>query len=232
MRVPSFVMLAGLGILLSTPVWAHRVTGPGVFINTLTTGDPVTVEEAWLPTPTWPHAGAGENCDAINRFDFALNKGITANFGFGTGDGHSLPQQADDQTRGGWHNLAVSLKYQANTRAEHDLLMSLGVIRLFGRTGSANIASGGSGPNPPAIYFGKGLEGPPIGHFGSAAVTGTLGYQFGDGQPRTMPSADPETCLAAFSFNNGTERTAGTAVWRLNIACSPLVSSTAARDMR
>jgi hypothetical protein len=204
MRALCCLMLAGFGIVLSVPVWAHGIAGSGVFISTLTIDDPAAADKASFPTIIWQQEGAGETRGAANRFDLAIefNKRITGSFGFGISDGYGLPPQTDTNMRGGWHNLSMSLKYPDFTSAEHELLMSLGVIRTFGRAGSTSMASDDADPTPPTIYFGKRLGDLPIGYFRPLAVTGTSGSQFADKRLEAAPATDPDTGTAALCFKN------------------------------
>ena len=207
MRLLSCLLIAGLGVFLSVPAWPHGVAGPRVFINTLTIDDPAVADEAAFPTFTWQHAGADDAGGATNAFDFdfEFNKRITDDFGFGISDGYSVLRQLGAKTRSGWHNLSLSLKYQAYTSAEHELLLSLGVIRTFPRTGSYNIDNNDIGSTTPIFYFGKGLGDLPIGYVRPVAITGTLGYQFADKRLKSLPTINLDTGIAAFSFNNGIE---------------------------
>jgi hypothetical protein len=207
MRALCSLMLAGFGIVLSVPVWAHGIAGSRVFASTPTIDDPAATDTASFPTLIWQHQGAGETRGAANRLDLdtEFNERITGSFGFGISDGYGLPPRTDANTRGGWHNLSMSLKYPVFTSAEDELLMSLGVIRTFGRPGSTSGASDDADSTPPLIYFGKRPGDLPIGYFRPPAVTGTSGSQFADQRLETAPATDPDTGTAALCFKNSTE---------------------------
>ncbi len=62
----------------------------------------------------------------------------------------------------------------------HEFIVSLGVIREFGRTGTAHIGADEYGNTTPTIYFGKGLGDLPIGLLRPLAITGTGGFAIAD----------------------------------------------------
>ena len=69
-------------------------------------------------------------------------------------------------------------------------MMSAGVIRDFGATGSGQLLRAGVIPTTsstaPTLYAGKGFGDLPIGFLRALAVTGELGYAFSD-SPSVMP---------------------------------------------
>lgn len=208
MRPLSCLLAAGLGILLPVPTRAHGDAGPRDIVDTAIIGRPTVADEAALPTVAWRHAGTDQSGSVTNAFDFdfELNKRVTEDFGFGVSDGYTVPRQFGTKTRGGWHNL--SLKYQAYTNAEHELL-SLGVIRTIAPTGAPtganNTGNDDPGSTTPTFYFGKGPGDPPVLYARPVAITGTLGYQFAGKRLNSAPPIDLDSGIAASSFNNGIE---------------------------
>lgn len=196
-----------VALLLTGPVFAHGVAGPRIFINTLLIDDPAVSDEASLPTFSWQHFGADENGGATNEydFDFEFDKRITDTVGIGINDGYTVLQQLGAKQRQGWQNLSLTVKWQPYVNAEHEFMVSLGVIREFARTGSANIGNDDVGATTPTIYWGKGLGDLPIGYLRPLAVTGTFGYQIADKKLKATQTVDPDTSLASIAFNNGME---------------------------
>jgi hypothetical protein len=193
--------------LSAQPAFAHGVAGPRIFINTLLIDDPAVADEAAFPTFSWQHFGADESGPATNEydFDFEFNKRITETVGIGIADGYTIIQQLGAKQRQGWNNLEVSAKWQAYTNAEHEFIVSVGVIREFARTGSANIGNDDVGSTTPTLYWGKGLGDLPIGYLRPLAITGTFGYQIADKELKATTTVDPDTGLTSVAFNNGME---------------------------
>jgi hypothetical protein len=164
-------------------------------------------DEASIPTFIWQHFGADESGGASNQynFNFEYDKRITYNTAIIFNDGYSLIQQQGAKTRNGWQNLFVTLKWESYVNAEHEFIMSLGVIRQIARTGTARLGNDDVGSTTPTLYFGKGLGDLPIGWARPFAVTGTFGYTISDKKVKSVPVVDPDTGLVSFEFNNGVE---------------------------
>lgn len=201
------------------PVWAgqvhaHAIAGARVFPVTLTLDDPGVADEASLPTFTGQRRGADGGPGAVHEYNIGgeFDKRITARLGIGINDGYTIQSTENDKTRTGWNDLVVTLKYQAYVNAPHEFILSLGVIREFGRTGTAHTGADEFGNTTPTIYFGKGLGDLPIPALRPFAIGGTAGYLIADKKLKAIgpaPSdleanaAVPLTGLAAQQFNNG-----------------------------
>ena len=61
------------------------------------------------------------------------------------------------KTHTGFENLAITGKWQAYTDPQHEFVVSLGIIREFGRTGTEHTGADAFGATAPTLYFGKGL---------------------------------------------------------------------------
>ncbi len=189
---------------LAQPAFAHGVAGPRVFVNTLLIDDPAVADEASLPTFSWqlpPGAAPANQYD----FDFEYDKRITERFGFALNDGYTLQTMPGVKNASGWQNLFLTLKYQAYLNAEHETLVSVGVIREFARTGSDDIGNDDVGTTTPTLYWGKGLGDLPIGWFRPFAITGTFGYQIADKELKSISAPEPTPGLMGALFNNGLE---------------------------
>jgi hypothetical protein len=199
-----FAMAIGvIGSLLPMPAHAHGIAGARLFVSTLLIDDPNVDDEATLPLFFWLPQSADPGAQPPQQYqlNFEWDKRITENFGFAIGDGYSWLRQPGMKTANGWQNVELTLKYKAYVNAEHEFMMSVGVIRDFARTGAnrsngATLGNDDSGSTTPTVYFGKGLGDLPIGYFRPFAVTGTFGYQIADTKLKVTDSGG--------DFNNGT----------------------------
>ena len=109
------------------------------------------------------------------------------------------------RARSGLENVFITGKWQAFTNAEHEFVVSLGVIYEFGGTqATQNIGGDAYGGTSPTLYFGKGLGDLPIGFLRPLAVTGELNYNIPD---RRLNSAldnngNPNSLNAALSIQD------------------------------
>ena len=170
--------------------------------------DPNVADEATLPLLFWlPRpAGAGTQPPQQYQLNVEFDKRITENFGFALNSGYSWLRTPGAKTANGWQNLAVTLKYKPYVNAEHEFMMSVGVVRSFARTGAngsngAVLGNSDSGSTMPMFYFGKGLGDLPIGYLRPFAITGTFGYQIADKKLK-LTGIDPDSGNPL--FNNGT----------------------------
>ena len=118
--------------------------------------------------------------------------------------GWSLFQTNGSKTQSGFANLVVTGKYQAYINAEHEFIASLGLQRVFGRTGTAHTGADEYGATVPTAYFGKGLGDLPIGYLRPLAVTGELSYSVANKKLKVMAVTDPDTGLVSTTDNQGT----------------------------
>ena len=124
-------------------------------------------------------------------------------------DGYSVQQVNGAKTQAGFQNLYVTGKWQAYTNAAHEFVVSLGVIREIGGTGTTHTGGDRYGSTAPTLYFGKGLGDLPIGFVRPFAVTGELSYVVADHklkqfqQPASSAASPPFDTGIAAQFNNG-----------------------------
>ena len=206
--------LVSAGVVGSyAPAFAHAVAGARVFPVTLTLDDPGVSDEASIPTFTWQRSDTEGGPGPVHEYVFngEFNKRITARLGLGISYGYTVQSTRSDKTRTGWNNLGASLKYQTYVNAPHELLVSLGIIREFGRTGTAHTGADRYGSTTPTVYFGKGFGDLPFSALRPLAVTGTAGFQIADRKLKATGRASdpgPDTAaplagLAVQQFNNG-----------------------------
>ena len=193
---------------------AHVVAGSRVFPVTLTIDDPGVADEVSLPAFTYVRNGAENGSGPSHAFDFgfASDKTVTPNTALILNDGYDVQQVNGAKTQAGFENLFITGKWQAFTDAEHEFVVSLGVIRELGGTGTTHTGGDRYGSTAPTGYFGKGLGDLPIGFARPLAITGELSYVVADkALKQTAPAAQPAstnnapfTSGLAGQFNNGT----------------------------
>ena len=197
--------------LLAVPAAAHVVVGSRVFPVTLTIDDPGVNDEVSIPAFTYSRDGADGGTGPTHNyaFGFEYDKTITPTTAIIFNDAYSVMQQNGSKTQTGFGNLYVTGKWQAYTNAAHEFVVSLGVIREIGGTGTTHAGGDRFGSTAPTAYFGKGLGDLPIGFARPFAVTGELNYIVADHKLKTLSqpagaNAAPmfDTGIAA-QFNNG-----------------------------
>lgn len=185
---PRFFAAALASSALAHPLSAaaHGYAGDHLFISTLLIDDANVADEASLPTFSYlPQASDTNPAPQLKGLNFELDKRITENFGFAINSGYNWLTRPGDKTANGWGNLVGTLKYKPYVNAEHEFLVSVGVQRVFGRSG-ANGANGAvldndaSSSTIPTLYFAKGFGDVPVGFIRPLAITGELGYQIAD----------------------------------------------------
>jgi hypothetical protein len=179
---------------------AHAVCGNRVFPVTLTMDDPGVADEASLPTiqylpiPATSGNPAGHSID----YGFEWDKTITQDLAFAV-NGDYFTQSGAGQNLSGWDNFTVTLKDELPCWEAHELLVSIGVVREFARTGSSQLINASAIDNvsytAPTLYLGKGLGDLPIGYLRPLAITGELSRQFSD-----SPEVSPDSWAYAASL--------------------------------
>lgn len=188
----TLALCAALAALPAGQALAHVVCGNRVFPATLIMDDPGVGDELSLPTiqylpiPATNGNPAGHSVD----YGFEFDKTITRDLGIAI-NGDYFTQHGGAQSVKGWDNLSVTLKDELPCNEDHELAASVGVIRVFGGTGSQRLINAGTisevSTTQPTLYVGKGLGDLPIGYFRPFALTGEVGYQISD-EPGVLPS--------------------------------------------
>jgi hypothetical protein len=175
-----------------------------MFISTLLIDDPNVADEASLPTFRWlPQPNGGGPTPDLYTLNFEFDKRITENFGFSINDGYQWLTTPGLPTTSGGQNLMFGLKYKVYVNPEHEFMLSVGVVRQFGRTGATGDAGAAlsvsqTGSTQPTIYWGKGFGDLPIGFLRPLALTGVLGYQIADSKLK-VTGFDPDTGNPVFN---------------------------------
>lgn len=179
----------------AAPAFAHAVCGDRIFPPTLTMDDPGMDDEASLPTtqyapiPASGGAPGGASASAGFEYDKTLIAFPGNVFGFAV-NGDYITQRGAGENLNGWDNVALTLKDRFYCNSPHEFMMSAGVVRDLGATGSSQLLRAGAIPivssTAPTLYAGKGFGDFPIGVLRAFAVTGELGYAISD-SPRRLP---------------------------------------------
>ncbi len=207
-------------LLLPAPALAHAIAGARVFPVTLTLDDPGVADEVTVPQVQYQRSGADGGPGPVQEGDvlFEYDKRITQDLGVVLNDGLNIEGTEHGKVRTGWQDLVFTGKYQAYVNAPHELIVSLGVIRAFGRSGTIHTGADQYGSTAPTLYVGKGLGDLPWGVLRPLAVTGEFSYVIADRELKNIAVPPPPPDLGAVgsgaagaaAFNNGfANRTSG-----------------------
>ena len=213
--VAATVGCAGL-LAVTFPARAHVIAGARVFPVTLTFDDPGVSDEISLPAFSYARGGADGGTGPSHEFDlgFEYDKTITPNTALIFNDGYDVIQTNGSKTEAGFENIFITGKWQLYTNAPHEFVVSLGIIRELGGSGTDHIGADHYGSTAPTGYFGKGFGDVPVPALRPFAVTGELSYTVVDKKLKafTPPTSDlltgagggesPASGIAA-QFNNG-----------------------------
>src|SRR5271165_4593968 len=126
-------------------------------------------------TPTTQPLSEGRSTDVAVNFAKTLTERLGVRF-------------EEDYTwlgrKTGWQNLQMVTQYLAILDPPHEALLTLGVNREWGGTGTRRAVDSTKGATAPTVYFAKGMGDLDLGYLRPFAVTGSIGYQFADAPPR------------------------------------------------
>lgn len=161
------------------PASANGIAGDRLFPSTMTVEDTHDDDEVALPTIFYLKRGAngetpaGRDLDITAEFSRSLTADLTGSIGTGR---QWLKTQSE--TRTGWDNLDLTLKYRTILNEPNELLVSTGVIYGIGGTGAARVGAERFDTVEPLVTFGKGLGDLPhtLDWLRPLAVTGAAGF--------------------------------------------------------
>jgi hypothetical protein len=122
--------------------------------------------------------------DRQSDFTTTYMKTLTENLGIVLEETYTQIGQVGTGSLSGWQNFDGEIKYLALNVPEHEFLMTLGLDRETGGTGTTRVGASPSGATTPRVYFGKGLGDLDIGYLRPLAVRGLVGVQLADASPR------------------------------------------------
>lgn len=184
-RLAPLALLAPCGAAAAAD--ADYVVGNRYFAPTTITDDPFVADSAYA-TVSRMRTGTLPNTDDTAAI-LAVSGRITDRLGLEIEDGYHVVGQAGAANAYGFDNLAVILKYQFVVSDAHELVLSGGVERGFGGTGSDAIGADRVGATAPTFYFGKGMGDLPDGlaYLRPLAVTGLVAYEISDRRGTARP---------------------------------------------
>jgi hypothetical protein len=173
--------------------------------TTLITEEPAIKDELSFPTASYLSQAAEEGSGPVHEWIVSaeFQKRITERLGVGVEYGFTVQHTVHDKTRTGFENLVIFAKYQAYENEDHEFLLSLGVVREFGRTGTRHTGADEYGSTTPTLYFGKGLGDLPIPWARPLAITGSFGFTVADKQLTSSQVTGPVTGETSQVFNTG-----------------------------
>ena len=193
------------GVLTPHALLAHAICGDRLFPVTLTLDDPGVADEASVPTFTYQRSGADGGPGPTHEYDFNFeyDKRITNDLGFAVNYGWNVYQIDNAKTQTGFQNLFVTAKYQTCISPDHEFIVTIGVQREFGRTGTEHTGADEYGATTPTLYFGKGFGDLPVGFLRPLAITGELSYSVGDKAIKQSQMTDADSGISVLKYNSG-----------------------------
>jgi hypothetical protein len=180
-----FIVAGFLGSLVANiDCLAYTAAGDRIFAPTgiLPQIAPANQIYAWGWTQPQPGGAIGARSRVTNTGTF-IDKTIAERFSLYL-QGHWFRiDRVDAEPRQGLANFENGFKYLAIDDHDHEFLLTVGVNREWGATGSSRVASR-KGATEPRVYFGKGLGDLDIGYLRPLAATGFFGYLSADTPPR------------------------------------------------
>jgi hypothetical protein len=201
---------------LATAMAAGLSSAPGVadvgirdFADTIIIDDPEINDQLIGPTFSWQRFGGGDGSAGSSEIDlgFEVDKRITTRLGLQISDAASWISTSGEKQRSGFRNLQAGLQFEVFRNAKHEFITSVGVMRVFGDTGSTQVGADQTGSTIPLVFAGKGLGDVPAPILRPLAVTGEFGYAAAD---RSLKQISPSpagvgTPLSPPVFNKGLE---------------------------
>ncbi len=193
---------------------AHVIAGARVFPVTLTFDDPGVSDEASIPALSYARGGAGGGSGPSHAYDFGFeyDKTITPDTALILNDGYDVVQTDGAKTEAGYENLFITGKWQLYTNGAREAVVSLGITREIGGSGTDHVGADRHGSTTVNGYVGKGLGDLPSAFLRPFAVTGELSYTVADRALKTFtapvqtigqPSPETAGIATAFTSNGG-----------------------------
>jgi hypothetical protein len=182
-------LCCGCAAACATPAFAHAICGSRVFPVTLTMDDPGVADEASLPTVSELASTAAPGAPSVRTegVNFEYDKRITENLGVAFNYGVNFLQGQGLARNSGFQNLVFTTKYQACLSPSHEFMVSFGVQREFGWTGTTQAGADAYGSTAPTVYFGKGFGDLPVPLLRPFAITGEFADAIADRELKIAP---------------------------------------------
>ncbi len=158
---------------------AYTAAGDRTFPATILLPPAAPADQLFLTPATQPGTDG-----RVTDLSLNFSKTLTERLGVRFEEGYSWLGRNGAPPVAGWQNLVTVAQYLAVRDAPGEGLVSLGVAREWGGTGTRRIGASAQGATTPTVYFAKGLGDLDLGCLRPIAVTGSVGYQFADAPPR------------------------------------------------
>ncbi|HJU18575.1 MAG TPA: hypothetical protein VJ770_19150 [Stellaceae bacterium] len=169
----------------ATSAAAYTAAGDRTFVATLLLPQVAPADEVYFTGSTLPLTFGGiGSASRMSSASVVYDKTITDRLGVQVEEEYTRLDRFGAPASYGWQNTDAALKYMAINNGSHEFLLTFGVDREFGGTGTRRVGASPSGATTPQIYFGKGLGDLDIGLLRPLAVTGFVGAQAADQRPR------------------------------------------------
>lgn len=173
--------LALAAALLAPPHFASAYVAAGdrTFPAMILLPQVAPADELYI-TPTTQPTSEGRSTDLAVNFA----KTLTERLGVRFEEDYTWLGRNGASTLTGWQNLQMVTQYLTVLEPANEALVTLGVNRQWGDTGTRRIGASPKGATAPTVYFAKGMGDFDLGYLRPFAVTGSIGYQFADAPPR------------------------------------------------
>lgn len=183
------IVAAGLLLVLVIGLWtpaafAYTAAGDRIFAATGILPQIAPSDQFYTWLNTLPLAGGAVGAPSRGtNLGLAYEKTLTERLGLHVEEVWVRVDRTGTGALYGFQNFETELKYLTINDHEREFLLTLGLSREWRGTGARRIA-GTDGTTTPRVYFGKGLGDLDLGYLRPFAVSGFVGYQFADSQPR------------------------------------------------
>ena len=181
----------------ATAARAHEIVGNRFFPATLAIDDPGVNDEMSLPTISMSKTG---DDPSFKQLDISgeFSKRITEDFAVSFAPTWSRLYAPGGRVMNGaqgFQNLETTFKYRLFKNAEHEFIISAGLVIEWGGTGAKDIGAERFNVYTPTIYFGKGFGDLPdsLNWARPFALTGQFGYAIPGVSQTTTIITDPDT---------------------------------------
>ncbi|HXZ21884.1 MAG TPA: hypothetical protein VEH78_03880 [Pseudolabrys sp.] len=181
----------------ATVARAHEIVGNRFFPATLAIDDPGINDELALPTMSISKTG---DDPSFKQLDISgeYSKRITDAFAISIAPTWSrlyAPGGPLVTGASGFQNLETTFKYRLIKNAEHEFIVSAGLVIEWGGTGATDVGVERFNIYTPTIYFGKGFGDLPdsLNWARPFAITGQFGYAIPGESQRSTFGVDPDT---------------------------------------
>jgi hypothetical protein len=198
---------------------AHGLAGKRFFPTTLAIDDPFVSDEFSLLVGHIKEPGEGEEPSArTTEFSYEWAKRITPSLGLSIEQGYLSLKPEGEDTKSGFGNIELGIKYQFFTNAEHETILSLGIGTEIGGTGTRRVGAESFSVISPALFFGKGLGDLPesMKYLRPLAITGIIGPNFPTRSKNVTTIINAETG----DSEQETERNPVTLTWGFSVQYS------------